>query len=364
MKKKISILKSVLLLACIISLFSLPMMVYGASSTQKSLPKINEFNVSEKNVSIGDTVILTWDVEDATSIKILGLEKEEEDKLPLSGSLEAWPMATTTYVLIATGEGGTSSSSVTVNVDKVGDVSIDSFNVSAEKVLLGDTVNLSWKTSNASMVTILGLEKEEEDQLPLCGSIEAWPMATTTYIIQATGYNGEVVSKAITVNIVDCLPAVINSFTVSSEEIYEGNTVTLEWDVTDAVSVKINDTEVDSSGAMDVTPVETTTYVLSATAADGQVVSESITVTVISGPRIISFDASATTVSKGKLVTLTWTTENATECVILTDDGIKLPNRPINGQISVTPNKTRTYTLVAYNDNQITDQKSITITVK
>jgi len=210
--------------------------VYGASSTQKSLPKINEFNVSEKNVSIGDTVILTWDVEDATSIKILGLEKEEEDKLPLSGSLEAWPMATTTYVLIATGEGGTSSSSVTVNVDKVGDVSIDSFNVSAEKVLLGDTVNLSWKTSNASMVTILGLEKEEEDQLPLCGSIEAWPMATTTYIIQATGYNGEVVSKAITVNIVDCLPAVINSFTVSSEEIYEGNTVTLEWDVTDAVS--------------------------------------------------------------------------------------------------------------------------------
>ena len=181
---------------------------------------------------------------------------------------------------------------------------------------------------------------------------------------QATGCNGEVVSKAITVNIVESLPAVINVFTVSADEIYEGNTVTLEWDVTDATIVKIDSTEVKSSGAMDVTPKETTTYILSAKGTDGLVVSKSITVTVITAPKITSFKASATTVSKGKLVTLTWTTENTTECVILTDNGIKLPNRPTNGKISVTPNKTRTYTLVAYNENEVTDQQSITITVK
>jgi|GEM_PF-5286948 len=361
MKKNMNMLKSIILLTCIISLLSVPMMVFAAN---KKAPKINKFTVNNKDVSIGDTVILTWDVENATSIEILGLEKEEEEELPLSGSLETWPMATTTYVLIAKGSGGTVSASITVNVDCVGDVAIDYFKASSKNVVLGDTVTLSWSTSKACKVSIIGLEKTEEDELPLSGSIEAWPMATTTYILQATGCNGEVVSKAVTVNIVESLPAVINSFAASSEEIYEGNTVTLDWDVSDAVSVKLNGSEVASSGALDVTPMETTTYELSAVGTDGVLVSKSITVTVIFGPKITSFTASATTVSKGKLVTLTWTTENATECVILTDDGIKLPNRPTNGKMSITPNSTKTFTLVAYNENEVTDQMSITITVK
>lgn len=363
MKKKINMLKSAFLFACILSLICVPMTAFGAISAKKA-PKINSFTANEMNISLGDTVILTWDVEDATSIEILGLEKEQEESLEAKGSLEAWPMATTTYVLIATGEGGTSSTSLTVNVDVAGDVSLEYFNASDIAVVIGDTVELSWKTSNAKEVSIIGLEKTQEEGLPLCGSIETWPMETTTYVIRVTGKNDEVVSAAITVNIVESLPAVINSFTASKEEINEGEIVKLEWDVADAVSVTINSSDVKANGSMDVTPSETTNYELIAVGTDGVAVSKSITITVLAGPKITSFTATETTVNKGKLVTLTWTTENTTDCVILTDDGIKLPNRPVNGKISVTPNKTRTYTLVAYNKEMVTAKQSITITVR
>lgn len=362
MKNKV--FRKSLIFALILALISMPVTALAATNAQKVLPNIKSFTVSNQNVAIGDTVVLSWDVENATSIQILGLEKQSEDTLPLCGSLEAWPMDTTSYVLIATGCGGTVSSSVTVNVDKTGDAAVEYFTASSTKVVIGSTVVLSWKTSNVTNVEITGLEKTEEDQLPLTGSVEVWPMETTTYILQATGKNGEVVSKALTVNIVESLPAVINSFTASKSEIYAGDTVKLEWDVEDAVIVKLNGAEVAPVGTMNVTPNESTIYTLTALGTDGVEEAVSISVKVLVGPKITSFTASETTVTKGKLVTLSWTTENATSCAIITDDGVKLTNRPLNGKISVTPNKTRTYTLVAYNNDQVTAQQSITITVK
>jgi len=166
-------------------------------------PKIISFNASSTSVELGETVVLSWYVVNATSIEITGLEKQEEDSLPLNGSLEVWPLETTSYTLTATSDGGSATASITVKVDGSQDVSnvyIDSFTTSQSMITLGSTVELTWKTNNAKTVTIIGLEKQEEDlSFPLSGSLEVFPTATTTYILIAVGSNYELIYDVVTV---------------------------------------------------------------------------------------------------------------------------------------------------------------------
>ncbi len=126
-------------------------------------------------------------------------------------------------------------------------------------------------------------------------------------------------------------------FTASQNEILPGDTVTLTWYVLNASTV-------------DILGIEK--------------VDECVWPLVGKTEEIISFTASATSIEKGALVTLKWETKDATSCEIVTDDELKLTNRPIDGQIAITPNKSRTYILIAYNVNDVTAMESITINVE
>jgi len=137
-------------------------------------PKILSFTASSTSIEEGETVILSWNVINASRIDITGLEKQDEEELPSSGSLEVWPLETTTYILTATSTGGSTSSSITVHINSNNDLSIDLFTSSQSEITLGNTVDLLWKTSNAKSIIIIGLEKQDES-LPLSGSLEVFP---------------------------------------------------------------------------------------------------------------------------------------------------------------------------------------------
>jgi plastocyanin len=287
MKKPLKrIMKSGLVLACILSLVGIPFASAFAAYEPAKVPKINSFKSNKKSVQPGETVVLKWDTVNATNVEITGIEKGSEEKLPTSGTLEVLPMASTTYTLTATGPGGSRTQSVYVTVGSDSDVTIDYFRTSKNQVNPGETVILSWETTNAQSVSITGLEKESEDQLPLTGSLEVLPTATTTYTLKAYGRNGQEKSST---------PIVVN--------------------------------------------------------------------VMKTGPSIDSFTASAYTVTKGQLVTLSWKTSNATECRLLISGGITVNNRQPNGFLSVTPNQTKDYTLVALNAKGEKTEKKITITV-
>lgn len=352
-----SIIKKSFLLTCILSLFmSTTNIAMAAIYEPPKAPKVVFFTASEDNITAGDTVTLTWFVLNAKTVDILGMEKVVECVWPLVGKTEVKPTKTTTYVLTAVSDGGKASASVTINVKEKAPAVINSFEASEEEINKGDAVTLAWDVSDATSVSINSSEVKTKD------SMTVTPKETSTYVLEATGEDGKIVSESITVTV--NTPAVIGSFTASVEEIDEGESVTLDWNVSDAISVTINSLEVDDKGTMDVTPKKTTTYLLEAVGTDGVAVSESVTVTVIAKPEIKSFKASATTVEKGTLVVLKWDTENATSCEIVTNDGLKLMNRPADGQISITPNTTKTYTLIAYNANKVTVEESVTIVVE
>jgi plastocyanin len=264
----------------------LTLMMAGSTFAAEAV-RIVKFTANATVINAGETVTLSWRVFGAARVELLGMEKQDEDILPLTGSLEVWPMATTTYTLIAYGANGNAvSQSFTVNVGARGNVKINFFIPSAIIVSAGQTVVLRWSVTNGASVRIIGIEKEDETFRPLQGSVEVWPETTTTYILEATGFNGEVTSVSITVNVV-----------------------------------------------------------------------------TTQAPQITSFKASPAEVRRGMMVNLSWVTQNARYCTIVTSDGITLPNRFPVGSIWIMPDVTKTYTLTAYGVNGTQTKTTLTIKV-
>lgn len=94
---------------------------YGASVSELELyeegipdpPTVDSFTANPNPIDSGGSSTLTWNTTDATSVSIPGVGSG----LNPDDSVVVWPASTTTYVLTATGPGGTASDSVQVIVN-------------------------------------------------------------------------------------------------------------------------------------------------------------------------------------------------------------------------------------------------------
>ena len=73
-----------------------------------------DFEASHSTIETGESVTLSWEVSDATSISI----NQGIGTVPATGSVVVTPDATTTYVLTATGDRSTATATVTVTVQQ------------------------------------------------------------------------------------------------------------------------------------------------------------------------------------------------------------------------------------------------------
>ena len=147
---------------------------------------------------------------------------------------------------------------------------------------------------------------------------------------------------------------VIDFFIVDVNTIDEGESTTLSWQVTDADSVTISHEigEVNSSGSQTVSPIETTTYILTATnSAESVTHSAMITVNPADEeadstiPTIHSFTSDYYWISPGGSANLSWEVSNADTVAIEPVFG----EVNISGSASVSPGTTTTYILTASN---------------
>jgi hypothetical protein len=249
--------------------------------------RIVKFTADATTINAGETVMLSWQVSGASRVELLGMEKQDEEVLPVTGSLEVWPMVTTNYTLIAYGiNGNVVSRSFTVNVGNKGNVKIRYFLASATKVTTGQTVLLRWSVANGAGVRIIGIEKEDEAVRPLQGSVEVWPETTTTYILEATGFNGEVTSASVTVNVVTTQAPQISGFKASKTKIKRGMMVNLRWITQNAFYCTIVTSDGITLpkrvpvGSIWVMPDVTKTYTLTAYGANGAQTKATLTITV------------------------------------------------------------------------------------
>ncbi len=196
----------------------------------------------------------------------------------MSGTRTLVPPQTTTYVLTATGPGGTSTASATVTVMSAPPTV--SLTADPLSILPGQHSTLSWTSENATSIQI---EPAVGTFQNASGSADVAPSATTTYTATATGPAG---TAQATVQIqVATSGQLAVTLSASPVSIAPGGKSTLTWESQNAVSVRIDPGigAVALNGSVQVAPSSTTTYVATATGAANTTATASAQVTVVAG---------------------------------------------------------------------------------
>ena len=114
---------------------------------------IAQFSTDKEFLSAGESATLSWTVGE---VETLTLDNGIGDVLPItvdgSGTIEVMPTETTTYVLSGEGPAGDATAEITIAVNSP--PTIDSFTSSATELVKGQSVTLTWATTNADSVTI------------------------------------------------------------------------------------------------------------------------------------------------------------------------------------------------------------------
>jgi len=145
-------------------------------------PAIQDFSASRTSIRSGQSVVLKWAVTGAEQVSI----DQGVGKVPLEGTHPVFPTVSKTYVLRATGPGGSVSQTVMVTVTYKGNPEIGQFSADPETINAGETAVLRWETINADEVTIdQGIGRVDAQ-----GLLRVTPRATTTYNIAAASSRG------------------------------------------------------------------------------------------------------------------------------------------------------------------------------
>jgi serine/threonine protein kinase len=138
-------------------------------------PSIEDFSASRASIQSGQGVVLRWNVSGADRVMI---DRGVGGVQP-QGNQGVFPTASGTYVLQATGPGGSVSRSVAVSVTYDGDPKILRFVADPEVVDAGETAVLRWEVVNAAEVRIEpGIGRVDAQ-----GRYQVSPRTTTTYRI-------------------------------------------------------------------------------------------------------------------------------------------------------------------------------------
>ena len=233
----------------------------------------------------------------------------------------------------------------------------------------GQSSTLIWSTTGATTVTIApGI-----GTVPNSGSIQVTPTQNTTYVLTATNSTGVAATCSVGITVQQTGPnqgPIIAQFAANPGTITAGQSSTLTWSVQNATSISISPVlgNVAANGSSGVTPAQTTTYTLTASNAYATV-SASVTVVVNAGPppappppTIDSFTANPPqSPSPGTAVVLTCKASNVRPVNGVLISGIAAVDA--NGNLTVYPKATTTYTCVAINTVGVSVTQTLTVPV-
>lgn len=234
-------------------------------------------SANRTSIDEGDDVRLTWSTSNATNVSI----NNGVGTVSRSGSDTVSPSSSRTYVLVASGPGGTVWCSETILVDEDTDnddndnVRCDSFTASDTRVDEGDEVTLRWRTTDADDVRInQGVGDVDDD-----GSERVTIDEDTTFTLTARD-GSDTDTCRVTVRVEDDNDNDRNAprctLRVSDTHINSGESTVLSWnnDRTDRMILRddsgrtLADSDDDRDvnediDALTVRPRESTTYTLS-----------------------------------------------------------------------------------------------------
>lgn len=271
-------------------------------------PTLN-FTANPLTVAAGGQSQLTWSTTDATSCAASG---GWSGSRPTSGSqLSPLVNAPSTFTLTCTGQSGSVTKSVTVDVTYP--TPIVDLTANPMTVLSGNSTTLNWAVEYASTCTASGGWSGNKS---IGGFETSIPLTeTTTFTLTCSGDGGST-SDSVTVDVTYPQPTLTLSAVPST--VMAGGTSALSWSSTGATSCTASGAW---SGAKAVNGSENTnplnmssTYTLTCTGPGGSV-AKSATVTVTYPTPTLSFSVEPTTVVAGGSAMLTWSATNANSCM-------------------------------------------------
>lgn len=235
----------------------------------------------------------------------------------------------------------------------------------------GDRTTFHWKVSECANVVLEGVRQPEATlYLPCEGAVEVQPRESSSWILRAFGPNNVPIGIDIVAIQVSPPPPVtppnpvIEGFWSDYLELDAGSTSNIHWVVQNASFVSLSTepgVQQAPSGTVTVQPLKTTTYVLEARSATGQVVSSRLTINVISrAPYIRQFWAEQAVLQPGQTTLLGWDIGYCAKAELILDRPVPVP---CTGSWTVAPSQTSNYTLVATGFNGELSNQIITINV-
>jgi hypothetical protein len=240
-------------------------------------PQFVSCSASPASILPGESATINWRSENAQSVEVVGV-----GSFAPTGSTVVSPTASTTYTLIARGEGGEATCTATVQVQTGPGPSILVFKAEPIEIVEGESSTLSWNVENSTDITITAVGGGQ----PASGSAPVTPATTTTYVLTARNPFGTRTASA-TVTVIPRVKLI--SFTASPDTITAGGTpITFRWQTENAVEVFITEgigTRAPNGSLTNAGPLRTTTYMITAIGRGrNNTATGTVTVTLTSGP--------------------------------------------------------------------------------
>jgi hypothetical protein len=326
---------------------------------------IKTFTANSTSIKTNESVTLSWDTENCTSVNISGVG----NNLAASGMKTVYPTSSITYILTGNSLSGTKptrSLDITVSDGPSYACTIKTFSSNSTSIRANDAVTLTWDTDNCTSVTISGVGSN----LAASGTKTIYPLVSTTYVLTGNSNGTIKPTKTIDITVTDntLYNCSVGSFTAGPTSIILGGFSTLNWATSNCNTVTISNLgyNVPTSsiaGGQSVWPAQTTTYVLTAYGTTGAAQTRSVTITVTDPTSyscvIKTFTANSTSIKTNESVTLSWDTDN---CTSVTISGVG-SNLAASGTKTVYPTASTTYTLTGNSASSVKPTRSIDITV-
>lgn len=165
-----------------------------------ALPEIISFTADDYTIIPGGMTTVRWEVREAESVELSGYTPQYCDAwLECRGNAEVTPTGTIEYLLTATGPGGVMVDRLTVVVTSTPTAPIvESFTAAPTEIRPGTTATLTWDTTLADSVTIVGAPADSSlpSTFTTDGTADVTPTATTVYTLTATNTIGSTPATA------------------------------------------------------------------------------------------------------------------------------------------------------------------------
>lgn len=310
-------------------------------------PICDSFTANPTSIVRGNSATLTWATTNATVVSI----NQGVGTVAVDGSTSVSPSNTTTYTLTATKDAKSVTCPVTVTVTDV-PTPVCTLTGNPHTINRGSSAELTWTSQNAVSASF----NQGIGAVAVNGNRSVSPNDTTAYTLTVKNSAGveAVCTKTITVEIPTPLAPICDSFTANPTQINRGQSSQLTWNTTNANSASINNGvgSVSVDGTYNVSPLQTTTYTLTAIGANDKQVTCPVTITVkqpetpITCAANVDFTASSYSIREGNSSTLTWNTTGI--------DSVRITNvnsTAVDGSEVVSPRSDTTYTLTATKGN-------------